>query len=139
MSGLLTASLGGWSHDAQGAASWGCRPYGRTSTRYETPCAGTVDGPGDEQARGREDVSESFGSAEAAHQWLEEKELAAKTGVDPGQTLREYVEHLVIVGPALSIQRPLWIRTQPGCGSEFFRRSGIFRWACSLRDSSTEP
>ena len=40
----------------------------------------------------REDVSESFDSAEAAHQWLEEKELAARTGVDPGQTLREYVE-----------------------------------------------
>lgn len=37
----------------------------------------------------REDVSESFDSAEAAHQWLEEKELAARTGVDPGQTLRE--------------------------------------------------
>jgi hypothetical protein len=54
MSGLLSASLRGWPHDAKGAASWGCRPYGRTSARHETPGPGTVDGPGDEQARGRE-------------------------------------------------------------------------------------
>jgi hypothetical protein len=87
----------------------------------------------------REDVSESFDSAEAAQQWLEEKELAARTGVDPGQTLREYVEAL----------GDRWSRTidptstldpySAGLRLRVFRRSGIFRWACSLLDSSTEP
>ena len=83
----------------------------------------------DPETHRREDVSESFDSPDAAQAWLDDKKLAARTGVDPGQTLREYVDAL---GDrwSRSIDPTPWILTRPDCGSGSFRRWDTFRSAC---------
>lgn len=42
----------------------------------------------------REETTETFGSLDAAEEWIREQQAVAKTGIDPGQTLATYIESI---------------------------------------------